>query len=67
MIKVLKSGYSKEFVQVCSKCGTSFTYLSCDLSIKSDKNGKQSGSCVTCPICGDGLSPTFVEYKEEKK
>lgn len=59
MVKVIKSGNSKEFVAVCDRCGCEFSYTWQDLMSYQDITSSTSLSFhgspveyVNCPECG---------------
>lgn len=64
MIRIVKSGWEKVYITVCSQCDTTFTYQREDTHVF--ENRRQ----VKCPVCGNNrckadLIECAPEYYEE--
>lgn len=61
MVKILKSGYKKEFVRRCPECATDFIYMRYDVKSKRGY-GQQIYYSIECPQCHATMKATFEDY-----
>lgn len=63
MVKILKNGYKKTFIQKCSECSTDFIYQRFDVKTRKGYS-EQLSYYIQCPECHATLRATFNEYNE---
>ena len=56
MIKIIKSGYDKVYVQLCGNCDSTFTYQRADTYMYENRR------YVKCPVCNASNCVHFTEY-----